>query len=80
METIPSVRAFLGCVWFRRGESRPASLPGKDLREPQGALQISHFVRDDKGKEVAQVEVVNGWEELQETPLFLRAAVLELGH
>ena len=40
----------------------PGSLRRKDLREPQGALQIPPVGRDDKGRGVTQVGVVTGWE------------------
>ena len=38
----------------------PGPLLRKDLRAPQGALQIPHFVRDDKGSGVDEVGVVRG--------------------
>jgi hypothetical protein len=47
----------------------PGQFDGKNLRDPQGALQIPPFGRDDKGRGVAQVGVVSGWAEPQVSPL-----------
>ena len=44
------------------GDGSSGSLLGKDWRKPQGALQIPHFVRDDKGKGATEVETVSGRE------------------
>src|ERR1700733_4150319 len=45
------------------------TVPRKDSRAPQGALQIPPAGRDDKGRGVTQVEVVTGWAETQAPPL-----------
>jgi hypothetical protein len=46
---------------------------------PQGALQILHFVQDDKGRGAAEVGVVTGWEEPQVASIEAMAFLIHRG-
>jgi hypothetical protein len=70
-------------LWFdAEGGGSSGPPPRKHFRAPQGALQIPHFVRDDKGGARTQVRTVAGGGErlgYQTIRLSIKIAILKIG-